>query len=123
AIIGLCEWALDLDGGLEHLEAGLDDLRVVDAKYRLAFVLCRAAQLDEQRGELQRAKARAEEALSVASALDHPSEIALSRITLASLAQATGDTEALELHTRALEPLMPLASAEARNKAQALAGR
>jgi DNA-binding SARP family transcriptional activator/tetratricopeptide (TPR) repeat protein len=120
AIVGLCEYALERDSGLERLEAGLSELRTVDAKYRLAFVLCHAAEVDLTRGARDLALARAREALDVSTSLDHPSEMALSRILLAQLARMRDDTSTAEEHIEALRKLLPLASAEARNKARAL---
>lgn len=120
AVIGLCEYALNPKAGKQTLEQGLQDLRRVDAKYRLAFVLNRAAQLDRARGDTPTATLRAHEALKAASVLDHPSEMALARVTCAQLALDAGDVQNADEHRTALQTLLPGASAEVLAQAAAL---
>jgi tetratricopeptide (TPR) repeat protein len=81
AMYGLCTYATDDDA--EPLDAALADLRVADAKHRLACILTRAAQLDYERKRVDSAIARAEEALTVAQILDRPSEMLLAHVVLA----------------------------------------
>lgn len=74
-----------------ELDDALVALRAADAKHRLAFALTRAADIDVRRGEAERARRRAEEALAAALALDRPTEKALARVVLARAALALGD--------------------------------
>ena len=75
ALHGLCVYALEDDG--TPLAAALEDLRVADAKHRLAYVLTRAALLDYERARPQEAVERAREALQYAELLERPTEMML----------------------------------------------
>lgn len=112
ALDGLCRYALEQPEGAAQLESGLDDLRLADAKYRLAFVLNRAAWLAMARRQSTQVAARATEALHVAGVLEHPSEMAFARVLLCKLALDAGDRAAVELHSSELDALLPKASAQ-----------
>jgi tetratricopeptide (TPR) repeat protein len=103
AVAALVDHALDPDAG-EALEAALEPLRAVDAKYRLAFVLTRAGLIDLSRGAFGSAFDRAEEALELAEILDRPSERALALGMLAEASRARGDTEAADGYRESLDP-------------------
>src|SRR5690606_5617535 len=77
----LCGYALD--GTAAALHAALEELRIVDAKHRLAYTLTRAALIDLDRRRLDAAVARAAEALEYAEALGRPTEIMLAHFALA----------------------------------------
>lgn len=81
AVAGLCSYAID--DAVEGLEGGLDELRVADAKHRLAYILTRAAQLDLERDRLDSAMARAAEALEYATILRRATEMLLAHAILA----------------------------------------
>jgi len=97
AVAALVEHALH-PGRSEALEAALEPLRAVDAKHRLAFVLTRAAMVDVERGELERASDRAEEALELAEILERPSERALALGLLVAAHRGLGEAEAADLY-------------------------
>jgi tetratricopeptide (TPR) repeat protein len=103
ALSALCDYALtDSD---KNLETALDELRVVDAKHRLAYTLSRAAQLDCERGRLDDAARRATEALDYATLLHRATEMALARAILACTCLANGDSEAAVEHEAAIAEL------------------
>lgn len=77
---GLCMYALDDEAG--PLDAALVDLRIADAKHRLAYVLTRAALLDYERGRLDAAISRANEALTYAELLERRTETMLAHVVL-----------------------------------------
>ncbi len=89
----------------EPLGAALDALRRVDAKQRLCVVLSRAAAVDLARGELERARGLAEEALRHATALRLASELARAHAILLEIASASSDADAVRSHRAALEEL------------------
>jgi DNA-binding SARP family transcriptional activator len=97
ALDGLCNYALDDD--TEELDAALADLRVVDAKHRLAYILTRAAFLDCERKRLDDAMARAREALGYAEILERATETALAHALLAHVYATRGDQTAATKHT------------------------
>jgi len=80
AIEALCEYALNNDDS--GIEAALQNLRDVDAKQRLAYILNRSAHLDLQAGDTDWAVERATEALQNAQILDRASEIIMARMVL-----------------------------------------
>jgi len=103
AMTALCEFALtDQAAGLE---SALQDLRAVDAKYRLAYILTRAAQLDCERGRLERAAERAGEALEYATLLQRATEMALAHAVLACTAGIGGNKKSYSRHKSAVEEL------------------
>ena len=103
ALAALCTYAIE-DSDTE-LVAALDDLRVADAKHRLAYTLTRAAQLDCDRGRIERAMARAAEALEYATLLQRATEMMLARSVLACTSRELGDNEAAAAHEAAVADL------------------
>ncbi len=103
ALDGLCRYALE--DRPDDLVAALEDLRVVDAKHRLAYTLTRAAELDIERGRFQEAVARAEEALCCAETLQRATEMMLARVALARASSALGDAAASAVHLKAITAL------------------
>jgi tetratricopeptide (TPR) repeat protein len=102
ALKALCEYALNDTS--DTIEATLEELRVVDAKYRLAYTLTRTAQIDCERGRLEDAARRATEALGYATLLQRATEMALARGILACICQANNDPQAAE-HEAAIAEL------------------
>lgn len=80
ALQAVCRFAVAGDDAA--LEPALGELRIADAKQRLAFVLNRAAVLYLQRGETRKACDYASEALELARIMERPSEILQACITL-----------------------------------------
>lgn len=91
AMAGLCDYAIDDDDS--GLEAALADLRVADAKHRLACVLTRAALIDCQRGRAAPAKRRASEALQYATLLERATEMLLANAVLSKDCAANGQVQ------------------------------
>jgi hypothetical protein len=77
------------------LEEALQELRDVDAKQRLAFVLTQAAAVEAERGNLQSAATRAAEAEELGRILQQPSESALASAVLLRIARERGDKAAM----------------------------
>jgi DNA-binding SARP family transcriptional activator/predicted ATPase len=103
ALDGLCRYALqDDDAGLE---AALEDLRIADAKHRLAYTLTRAALLDVGRGRPHQALTRARQALDHATTLERATEMMLAHVVLAQASEAAGDVAARNLHLAAIADL------------------
>jgi hypothetical protein len=96
ALVALSRHALGEDGAQGALAAALEELRVADAKLRLAYTLTRAAQIDLERGDVVRARARAEEAHRAAGALGRPTATLLAGATLARACLRAGDEAAAE---------------------------
>src|SRR5690606_12637310 len=106
---------------LADLEQSLEALRVADSKHRLAFALLAACELETGYGQLERAQARAEEALRMADLLGRPSEVVLAHVALARIAAARGDEAEHRIRLEKLRArLSPLASHAARTAAEAL---
>jgi tetratricopeptide (TPR) repeat protein len=120
ALKGLCQYAIDHDD--TGLEAALDELRVVDAKHRLAYSLTRAALLDVERGRSDCAIERATEALGCAEALERATEIVLAHVALAEAHEAAGDREAAARHRDTITQIdSDSVAVWARNRARDLA--
>jgi DNA-binding SARP family transcriptional activator/tetratricopeptide (TPR) repeat protein len=100
ALDGLCHFARDDDD--TALEAALEELRLVDAKHRLAYVLTRAAGLDIERGRPERAVERAREALDCAEVLERATDIALARAALVQAHEAAGEDDEATRHREAI---------------------
>ncbi len=83
ALDALCQYGLDAED--PGLDAVMEELRVADAKQRLAYVLNRAAILDLRHQRQEIALARATEALQIAQLMERPSEILQAHITLATV--------------------------------------
>jgi DNA-binding SARP family transcriptional activator/tetratricopeptide (TPR) repeat protein len=96
AMLGLCNYAIDDEP--EGLEAALADLRIADAKHRLAYVLTRAALIDCERGRLETAVERASEALGYATLLERPTELLIAHAVLSHASRKRGDTREAESH-------------------------
>ncbi|MDH5676790.1 MAG: AAA family ATPase [Myxococcales bacterium] len=79
---------------LELIDRELEELRMVDAKQRLAYALVHAAQFDIGRADFERALTRAQEALPIAQVLERPSESLLALYLQARAAQALGQRDA-----------------------------
>jgi tetratricopeptide (TPR) repeat protein len=103
ALQGLCHYAMD-DAGAA-LEAAIEDLRIADAKHRLAYVLTRAALLDVERGRTDLALARAGEALRCAEALERATDMLLAHVALAEAHRAVGDADSSAPHVEAIARL------------------
>ena len=105
AMLALCRYQ---KGETDHravLESALQELREVDAKQRLAFVLTQAAAIESERGDLDSAAARAAEAESIGRILQQPSESALSRAVLLRIARERGDQAAIHDHMNGLREI------------------
>jgi DNA-binding SARP family transcriptional activator/tetratricopeptide (TPR) repeat protein len=89
ALQGLCGYALD--DLPQALDTALDDLRIADAKHRLAYVLTRAALIDFERGRFDKAIARAAEALGYAELLERATEKMLAHVVLGLAREASGE--------------------------------
>jgi DNA-binding SARP family transcriptional activator len=121
ALDALCEYAIADNPA--PLEAALEDLRSADAKYRLAYILTRAALIDLERQRPQAAVERASEALACAEALDRATEIMLAHFVLARALHAVNDLVGYAKHAAALAQLdNTLVAQWARDRAAALAG-
>jgi hypothetical protein len=121
AVLALSRRALGAPEAAAALEAAIAELRVVDAKARLAYVLTRAAQLDLEQGEGGRARARSEEARLMAGTVGRPTEELLAGATLARALLRTGDAEGARGIARELaSPVYAAAAAPARRDLEAL---
>ncbi|MEH6548371.1 MAG: AAA family ATPase [Pseudomonadales bacterium] len=121
AIQALCDYALNNED--EGLDEPLQQLRVADAKHRLAYVLTRAARFDIEQGKIDTAIARAQEALEYTELLDRPSEKMLANIALAKAHKHNNDQAASERHLAAVVELNKSMVANwARNRATELLG-
>jgi hypothetical protein len=121
ALLALSRYARGEEGAGLALDAALEELRVADAKARLAYTLTRAAQLDLARGDGRLARARAEEARRTAGALGRPSEILRAAVTLVRACREEGDEAAAEAVLREIGPgILPGAAADARRELDAV---
>ena len=91
AIAGLCSYAIDDDSA--ELDAALGDLRVADAKHRLAYILTRAALIDSERGRIEVATERATEALGYATLLERATEMLIANAVLSHQHGVRGDSQ------------------------------
>lgn len=103
ALAGLCAYMTGDDDGA--LEAALADLRVADAKHRLAYVLTRAALFDCERGRAVAAKQRAAEALGYATLLERATEMLLANLVLSHDCAAQGDRQGADTFGREVHRL------------------
>jgi DNA-binding SARP family transcriptional activator len=102
-MLGLCNYAVDDEP--EGLVAGLADLRLADAKHRLAYVLTRAAMIDCERGRVDSATERAREALECAALLERPTEMLIANAVLSHAGRKLGERRVAEAHVREVERL------------------
>jgi len=91
AMLALCRYQRGETDQRQALEDALQELRDVDAKQRLAFVLTQAAAVESERGDLGSAATRASEAEALGRVLQQPSEAALARAVLLRIAREQGD--------------------------------
>lgn len=110
ALKALCDYALCDESDV--LDLALEDLRVADAKHRLAYTLNRAAQLDCERGRLDDATRRATEALEYATLLQRATEMLVARAILSCICRANEDTDAASEHDAAIAELKAAGVAE-----------
>lgn len=103
AMVGLCDYAIDDDD--RGLEAALADLRIADAKHRLAYVLTRAAVFDCERGRAGPAKRRATEALAYATVLERATEMLLANAVLSHDCAEAGDRRGATRFAKEVERL------------------
>ena len=85
-----------------EIGAALESLRMADAKHRLAYALLRATFGDFARGDVDKAGARAQEALRLAEILERPSETAMAHVVLLRCALSKGAAVEAERHAQAL---------------------
>jgi hypothetical protein len=96
---------LDGDAAAEKLLAAvLDRVRAADAKAMLSTLLNLAAENDLAHGCLERAPARASEALAAAKAVERSNQVAIARAILARLALRASDLEGAEALIAAIRP-------------------
>jgi tetratricopeptide (TPR) repeat protein len=105
AMLALCRYQKGETDHRPALEEALQELRDVDAKQRLAFVLTQAAAIESERGELESAAARAAEAEAIGRILQQPSESALARAVLLRIAREQGDKAAMRDQMKELREL------------------
>lgn len=109
-----------------QLERAIAQLREIDARGMLAYVLASAADLDRAAGRTERAQARAVEALAAAEVVQRRTLVAQARALLAELALSRGDRAEAEGHVAAVseDVAQPLAiSAFARRRVERAAAR
>jgi len=117
ALDGLCSYASGNTD--EALNLALDELRIVDAKHRLAYALNRAAQIDLLQERADSAVRRCEEALAHAEILDRSTEILVARTTLAEGYQQLGESACHQSQLQAIVALVEAPVAQwARNRAR-----
>lgn len=97
-MVGLCDYAIDDD--CAGLDGALADLRIKDAKHRLAYLLSRAALIDCERGRAQSAIRRATEALGYATLLERATEMLLANAVLSHQCTAGGDRNGAAKHAK-----------------------
>jgi DNA-binding SARP family transcriptional activator/tetratricopeptide (TPR) repeat protein len=98
AMLGLCNYAIDDEP--EGLEVAIEDLRIVDAKHRLAYILTRAASIDCERGRMDIAVARATDSLEFATVLERATERLIASAVLSQAARERGDLRTAATHAR-----------------------
>ena len=103
ALVALARYALGEAEALPALDAALEELRLVDAKLRLAYTITRAAQVDLERADGRSARRRAEEARRTIEALGRPTETLLAGLALARACRQVGDEVEAERVLRELK--------------------
>jgi tetratricopeptide (TPR) repeat protein len=103
AVYGLCLYQEHDE--VEPLNQSIEDLRIADAKHRLAYTLSRAAMLDLSRGRFDSARTRAKEALQCAELLQRPTEMLIAHLALYQAATAGGDASAAAAEREAISAL------------------
>jgi len=98
ALLALSRYALGEAEAGTALDTALEDLRVADAKLRLAYTLTRAARVDLEAGNAGCARTRAAEAYLAAGALGRPTETLMAGAALARACRSLGEcTEAVRV--------------------------
>jgi hypothetical protein len=92
-------------GDARALDQALADLRIADAKHRLAYVQSRAAMIDLGRNGRDDALVRATEALACAELLQRPTEMLIARTVLYRANASSGDQAAMHEHAEAMRKL------------------
>jgi tetratricopeptide (TPR) repeat protein len=92
----------DDTGADATLDAAIERVRAADAKVMLATVLNFAAEHDLACGRLDRARARATDALAAARTVERQNQVAIARATLARLAIRASERHGAHVH---LDPL------------------
>ena len=110
ALHGLCVYAMEDEP--DTLDSALEDLRIADAKHRLAYVQTRAALLDYERGRIDKAITRAREALACAELLERATEMMLAHVVLGLGNEATGREADAKRHFAAVDELEAAGVAE-----------
>ncbi|MDT8320796.1 MAG: hypothetical protein RQ826_09765 [Xanthomonadales bacterium] len=122
AVYGLCLYHERDDP--ESLNQAIEDLRIADAKYRLAYTQSRAAMIDLERGRIESAMTRAREALHCAELLQRPTEMLIAHLALYHAGEAVGDDRAVAVESEAMSALCERGVAVwARQKAYAAMAR
>jgi tetratricopeptide (TPR) repeat protein len=93
ALYGLCVYHGSDDAAA--LDQAVADLRIVDAKHRLAYTQSRAAIIDLDRGRFGSARTRAQEALCCAELLQRPTEMLVAHVALYRAARADSDSSVM----------------------------
>jgi DNA-binding SARP family transcriptional activator len=101
AMAGVCNYAIDDDPA--GLDAALTDLRVADAKHRLAYILTRAALIDCERSRFGAANERATEALRYATLLERNTEMLIASAVLCHALRVKGDSAGADRLAREVE--------------------
>jgi tetratricopeptide (TPR) repeat protein len=96
ALLALARHGLGDGQATAALDAVFEELRAVDAKLRLAYTLTRAARIDLEQGNAQRARDRADEAHRTATIIGRPTEALLAGVTLARACRELGDEAEVE---------------------------
>jgi hypothetical protein len=90
ALAGLCSYAIEDEPA--GLDAALSDLRIADAKHRLAYILTQMALIDCERGRVGAANERASEALRHATLLERNTEMLIANAVLSHGCRVQGDS-------------------------------
>jgi DNA-binding SARP family transcriptional activator/predicted ATPase len=103
ALYGLCLYHERDDSN--PLNRAIEDLRIADAKHRLAYTQSRAAMIDLERGRVEAAMTRAREALECAELLQRPTEMLIAHVALHHAGSATSDDRAVAEEREAISKL------------------
>lgn len=119
ALNDLCLYAMDDETGA--LDSTLEELRIADAKHRLAYTLTQAALIDIERERTDDAIARATEALGYAELLERATETTLAHVALAQAYLKSQDAPRAEKHIKSIAEVDQLSvAAWARKRAEKL---
>lgn len=105
ALSAVLKCAQGQENACQLVDDALGDLRLADAKLRLAFVQCRTARYNLAGGQYEMAATRAREALDCALVMGRKTEIALARAVLADAFGALGKEAAREEQLKELASL------------------